>query len=82
MNLLLIGVFFTVFTSDALWTFYIRRASEGRPLQAALFSAAILLIAGVSTMSYVHNGFVTAIPATSGAFLGTLAAMWWDKRKR
>lgn len=80
MNLLLVGVFFAVFVSDLLWTFYIRRASDGKVLPAACFSAAILLVSGTSTMSYVHNGWITALPASAGAFIGTLVAMWWDKR--
>lgn len=77
-----IAVFFAVFFADISWTFYIRRVAQGKVLQAAVFSAIILLLGGITTMSYVTNGRLTVIPAVCGAFCGTFVAMKIDQKRK
>ena len=63
-------VFIATGVGDMFWTFYIRRTSEGKALQASLFSAAIMIAGGIVIITYVENKWYL-IPATLGAFVGT-----------
>jgi hypothetical protein len=72
-------VFIATGVGDMFWTFYIRRTSEGRALQASLFSAAIMIAGGIVIITYVENKWYL-IPATLGAFVGTYLTVKKDSR--
>lgn len=76
-------IFFATAVSDVVWVFYIRRTGEGRALQAAFFSSAIVILGAVAIVSYVDNTLYL-IPAVFGAFVGTIITIKFDlgKKKR
>ena len=63
-------VFFATGVGDMFWTFYIRRTSEGKALQASLFSAVIMLTGGIVIITYVEDKWYL-VPAVLGALVGT-----------
>lgn len=73
-------VFFSTLVADLLWAVYIRRVSEGKSLQAATYSAFIVLLGAIAVASYVENSWYL-FPAIVGAFVGTLITIEFDKRK-
>ena len=73
-------VFLATGIGDMLWTFYIRRTGEGKAIQAALFSTAIMVTGGVVVITYVEDKWYL-IPAALGALVGTYFAVKRDSRK-
>ena len=72
-------VFVATGVGDMFWTFYIRRTSEGKALQASLFSGIIMLTGGIVVISYVENKWYL-IPAAIGALVGTYITVKWDSK--
>jgi hypothetical protein len=70
-----LGVFIAVLVADATWTLYIRATAERRPVLAATYSVAIVLMGGVTTLAVVASPWYL-LPASAGAFVGT----WWAAR--
>lgn len=60
---------------DFLWARYITLLSLGEAWRAATYAAAIVAFGGLVTVLYVRNPFLL-IPATLGAFVGTLVGAW------
>lgn len=73
-------VFFSTLAADLLWAFYIRRTTEGKALQAASYSAIIVLLGAIAVASYVENSWYL-FPAIVGAFVGTLLTVGFDRKK-
>lgn len=63
-------VFVAVAVSDALWTAYIRAVTMARPVKAACYSAALVGVGMLVTLTVVSD-HMTLIPACAGAFVGT-----------
>jgi len=72
-------VFLAMTLTDVLFALYVRRASQGRAIYAAIFSLLIMMNAGYVTVSYVGNHWMI-IPAGLGAFVGTFLAVKCDKK--
>ena len=75
-----ISVFVAMFFTDVLFAIYVRRTSQGKAFQAALFGALIFLFAGFVVVSYVSNLWLL-IPASLGSFLGTYIIVKFDKKE-
>lgn len=60
--------------SDLMWTVWSRACSHGQSQRAALASAGIYLLAGVTTIAFVSNPWML-IPLGLGAYVGTLIGM-------
>lgn len=73
-------IFLAVIVSDTVWIFYIRRAAEGKAVQAAFFGAMIWIFGAFVVVGYVENQWYL-IPAVLGALIGTYAAVKFDKKK-
>ena len=65
-----LAVFLAVALSDGLWTAYIRAVTMARPLRAAWYSAGLVGMGAVVTVSVVAD-HRTVLPAMAGAFVGT-----------
>ena len=63
-------VFLAVALADVLWTRYILCASERRAVAAAVYSAGIVLVGGMTTLAYVDDPRYL-VPAALGAIVGT-----------
>jgi len=74
-------VFVATGVGDIFWTFYIRRTSEGKALQASLFSAAIMVTGGLVIITYVENKWYL-VPAALGALAGTYFTVKTDSSRR
>lgn len=67
-------VFLSLVAVDVCWTFYIRKASEGRAIAAATWSALIMICGAFAAISYIEDKRL--LPAAIlGAFVGTYAAV-------
>lgn len=74
-------VFAGAVATDALSALYIRRSGEGKSAQAAVISAAMLLISYVLLYTAISNP-AYALFECSGAAVGTYACIEIDKRKK
>jgi hypothetical protein len=72
-----IAVFFATAIGDWAWTNYVRSVAEARKYAAAGWSSAIVGVGSLVTLGLVESGW-NAIPAVLGAFVGTLAAFYYD----
>jgi hypothetical protein len=77
--LLWAATFAATFALDITWVFYIRNVEAGRALSSASWAAFLYLTAAAATVSYVQDPWLL-IPATAGAFLGTLFGVMRSKR--
>lgn len=66
---------------DVLWTLGIRRISQGRALESAMFSGIMTIANGLVIMEFVNNKWYL-IAAAIGAFVGNYVTMRFDLRKR
>lgn len=73
-------VFFSTLAADLLWVVYIRRTTEGKALQSAVFSGLIVFLGAFAVAGYVENSWYL-FPAVLGAFIGTLFTVTFDKKK-
>lgn len=71
-------VFLSALILDWLWALYIRRSADGRAVSAACF-AALLYVLGAYNMVSIVGDWWLAIPASAGAFVGTLVAVRRDR---
>lgn len=67
-------------STDLFWTLYITNAAEGNKWKASIFSSMIILVGSLAVVEYVNNRWMI-IPATIGAFLGTLAPLHFKGKK-
>jgi hypothetical protein len=74
-----ISTFLAVFMMDLCWAIYIRQVDKGNALNAGLWASFLFLTAAVATVSYVSDPWLM-IPATAGAFLGTVAGVIKNRR--
>jgi hypothetical protein len=65
-----LAVFLAVALSDALWTAYIRAVTRQAPALAACYSAGLVGLGAVVTLSVVADARAV-LPAMLGAFAGT-----------
>lgn len=65
-----VAVFLAVAVADWFWTKYTLAVSAGLALEAGGYSAAIVVVGGFVTLSYVKDRRYL-LPAALGAFLGT-----------
>lgn len=65
-----LAVFLAVAVTDALWTGWMRSASEGHAVHAAGYSALIVLAGAYVTCAYIKDR-IYLIPAVLGAAIGT-----------
>jgi hypothetical protein len=68
--------FIAMFATDWAWAVYVCAASEKKAVKAGAYSAVIVLLGAVTTVIYVGD-HLAIIPATLGAFCGTL----WGVRR-
>jgi hypothetical protein len=74
-----LATFCAVFALDLCWVFYIEHVKKHQGGQASLWAAFLFLTSAGATISYVDNPYLL-IPATAGAFFGTLAGVERTKR--
>lgn len=67
-------VFLCTTTSDFIWAKYIKAVNDKKALVAAGWSASIILIGGITIVSYVEVHWLV-VPAALGAFLGTFLSV-------
>lgn len=63
-------IFGATAVSDLIWTMWILHATAGHKWRAASFSSAVIVLSGVTVVSYVEDHRLLA-PAALGAFVGT-----------
>jgi hypothetical protein len=69
-------VFGAMFALDFVWAHYTRSVNDDRCFMAGVWAVAIILFAGTAQIGYTGNHWML-IPASLGAFLGTVAALKW-----
>lgn len=74
-------VFGSAFGIDVMSTLYTRRAVEGKAIQAAIASAALLVLSSITLYGFIENPLM-AIPEICGAALGTYVTVKFDCRKK
>ena len=67
-------VFALTFATDWIWVSYVRSASSGRVLRAAISSALLVLFGSLATIACVDDHRLIPL-ACLGAFAGTLVSM-------
>lgn len=72
-----IGVFFGSLLLDILWVFSVRRTTQGKYFESAIFSSLVTLMAGLIVIEYVDQKWLL-IAATLGAFCGNYVTVKWD----
>lgn len=68
-----------LFAVDVCWARYIAKVGEGRALQAANWSALIMICGAFATISYLHDRRLLAA-AILGAWLGTYTSVRFAKK--
>jgi hypothetical protein len=63
--------------ADFCWTRYLKACAEGRPWVASLWSASIVAVGGVLTLTLVESSS-NILPAMAGAIVGTRLAFYYD----
>jgi hypothetical protein len=84
MTTSLVSIFFVFFATafeNILWAIYIRRTGQGKALQSALISMAIVVIGGLVIKSYVDNIYLL-IPSGCGAFVGHYITVKLDSKEK
>jgi hypothetical protein len=71
--------FFSIMVADIVWVLYIRWSSQGHPVKAGVTSSLLVFNGWVGLLVFLGNPYV-AIPAEmSGAFVGTVIAIYVDR---
>jgi uncharacterized protein YneF (UPF0154 family) len=73
-------VFVATIIADILWTYYIRRVSQGKAFQSALYASLVYANTVFVTIMYTENRWL-GIAVVLGAFIGTYIAVKIDTRK-
>ena len=73
--------FFAVGLLDFIWAIYTRKVTAGHALHAGLYASVIFAVNAYVVDSFIKDNAVV-IPAVMGAFVGTYAAITWDKRRK
>lgn len=73
-------VFLLVTVVDFFWAMYIKHTANSNALLASIYGAAISLISGLITLSYVADHMMI-IPACLGAFVGTYLCVKYGHKK-
>ena len=73
-------VFLVAIISDFCYAFYIRRTSEGRAFNAAMWSVLIVASGIFNVLSYIENIWYLP-PMLAGYFIGTYLAVSHDNKK-
>lgn len=71
--------FAALFFLDLCWAIYVDRIKEGDALRGALWAVALFVLSGLSIIGYTAN-HALLIPSAAGAFCGTYAGVWWNRR--
>lgn len=66
--------------SDALWTIYISKATEGKAIPAGAAGSLIILVNSYVVIEYIGDRRLVAA-AVVGAFVGTILPIWWKNRR-
>lgn len=69
-----IVAFGAMFLTDACWAFYVATVKDGAALAAAGWSVALFLLGAVAVIGYTKDRWLL-VPASAGAFCGTLVAV-------
>ena len=72
-------VFFALFVTDILWSFYIDAVKDGVPLKSATWAALMFGVGTIGVINYVVNPWLV-VPALLGCFCGTYVGVYWNKR--
>ena len=72
--------FFSVFTINILYAYYIKAIEQNREILAATWSVLINLIASVAVIFYI-NDYSLLIPSCIGSFFGTIIGVRISKKK-
>jgi hypothetical protein len=72
--------FLALALTDVCWAVYVDRVKEHKAFSSALWAVALFISGGVAVISYTTNHWLL-IPAGLGAFVGTYAGVWWNRRK-
>lgn len=68
-------VFLSTFFADVAWAKYFLAIAEKQSIRSAAWSAALILLGGITVIGYTENKWMI-VPAALGAFIGT----WWTVR--
>jgi len=71
-----LGVFTVACVVDIAYTYYIRRAAQGRALPAALWSGGIALAGSLNVLAYIQDRRLI-VPMVLGYIVGT----YWAVRR-
>ncbi len=75
------GIFIATLTIGICFTIYIRKAAQGKPYIAGVWSVMSFVLSAFVVYEYVHNPW-TLVPAVFGDFLGTILVIRWDTNIR
>ncbi len=73
-------VFLAYVGLDFVFARYTKATAQDKPMAASVWATSILLFTGYVTISYTQDPWML-VPSAAGAFVGTYAAVWWEKRK-
>jgi uncharacterized membrane protein YfcA len=73
--------FLALVVGDFCWAIYTAKIQEDQPVAAGLWAVGIYGISAAVTIGYTQDHWLL-IPACVGAFFGTFAGVWWNKRKK
>lgn len=76
-----IGVFFLTAIADIIWVLYIKHISLENANKAGIMGVLIYFFAGLNIIGYTTNPWLL-IPASVGAYLGTVLAIKFKKKKK
>jgi len=77
MILYIIITFFATVSVDILWSYYIKRVSQGKAFQAGLYAGLVYGNTVLITILYTENHWL-CIPVIIGSVLGTYLAVKID----
>lgn len=69
-----IATFVAMFCTDFAWSLYVAAVRDREALAAGAWAVALFLLGAVAVLGYVRDRWLL-IPATAGAFLGTVAGV-------
>lgn len=78
--LIAMGIFVAYVVIDILYVYYTLYVTRLRAVAAANTSLLIYLIAAIGVINYVGN-YLYIIPIVIGAWVGTYATVYWEKKK-
>lgn len=73
-------VFLAVTLVDIIWALYIKAIAQNAVIRAGITATAIYILGEYAILAYTESP-IYIIPATLGAFIGTILTVYWNKKE-